>query len=130
MMAKHTKSASQEAIVEALTGQVEKLAEEMRENNKRVITFQENSEGRLSRLEVLVERLVKHKSGKEPVMEACQSSTQPTNQTTTQNENDGSVNPNNGTRIENAVVRADKGIPGIHRTQSEETFRINEKEYN
>jgi hypothetical protein len=52
------------------------------------------------------------------------------NQTTAPNENDESVNPNNGTRVEKVVVGAGKGIGGIHRTPSEETFRINEEEYN
>jgi hypothetical protein len=62
--------------VEALMGQVEKMAEEMRENSKRMTTFQKKSEERLSRLEVLVERLAKHHIGKEPIVETGQSSTQ------------------------------------------------------
>jgi hypothetical protein len=54
-MAKHTRSASQEALMEGLMGQMEKLTEEMRENNKRLTTSQANSEERLSRLEILVD---------------------------------------------------------------------------
>jgi hypothetical protein len=63
-------------------------------------------------------------------VEISRSSTQPMNQTTAPNENDESVNPNNGTRVEKVVVGAGKDIGGIHMTLSEETFRINEEKYN
>jgi hypothetical protein len=44
--------------------------------------------------------------------------------------NDESANSNSGTRIKEEVVGAGKGVYGIYRTSSEETYKINEQEYN
>jgi hypothetical protein len=107
LMAKYIRSSSQETLT----------------------TSQTNSKERLNQLEVLVKRVVKKQNDKESVVEIGQCSTQSINQTTAPNEKDESANSNTGIRVEKIVAGTDRGITGMHRTNSEEIFQMNQEEY-
>jgi hypothetical protein len=131
-MAKHTRTSSQEALLESLKSQntqiqvdLGKLTEEMKEIKKYLEGKMTATYERFNELQEMFINLMRKQSDKEPMLETDQSSAQSNLEVEVGSEKNGR---NIGTDGE--IMGTGRERPMLHRTQSEDTFHVNTEEYN